>query len=93
MKSIKELANNGKVYVYLANEAVGRRFLRQAEREGLAFGNGVKPTNRHYSDIMAINPDGTIGYVSATGRMAFGANAVAKIDFRRYVKGYDDYEI
>lgn len=91
MKSIKKLASNGKVYVYLANETVGKRFLQQAEQEGLTFSDGAKPTGKHYSDIMAVNPDGTISYVSAYGRMAFGANAATKIDYQRFSEGYDDY--
>lgn len=91
MKSIKKLASNGKVYVYLANEAVCKRFLQQAEQEGLTFGDGEKPTGKHYSDIMAVNPDGTISYVGTNGRMAFGANAVTKINYQRFSEGYDDY--
>ena len=91
MKSIKELANNGKVYIYLANEPIAKSFFRQAEQEGLAFSDGVKPTNRHYSDIMAVHTDGTISYVTAIGRMAFGTNAVTRIDFQRYTEGYDAY--
>ncbi len=90
MKSIRKLASNGKVYIYLGNETIGRRFFRQAEQEGLIFSDGAKPTNRHYSDIMAVNPDGTISYVTAIGRMAFGTNAVTKIDFRRYAEGDED---
>lgn len=91
MKSIKKLASNGKVYVHLANETVGKKFLQQAEREGLTFSDGSKPTSRHYSDIMAVNPDGTISYVGAYGRMAFGANVTTKINYQRFSEGYDDY--
>lgn len=91
MKTIKELAKNGKVYVYLSDETVGKRFFQQAEQEGLTFSDGSKPTSKHYSDIMAVNPDGTINYVSAYGRIAFGANATTKIDYQRFFEGYDDY--
>ena len=91
MKTIKELAKNGKIYVYLATEEIGKRFYRQAEEEGFAFGDGAKPTSRHYSDIMAVTPDGTISYVGTYGRMAFGANAATKIDYQRFSEGYDDY--
>lgn len=93
MRKIKELANNEKIYVYLATEEIGKRFFRQAEDEGFTFGDGAKPTSRHYSDIMAVNPDGTINYVGSYGRMAFGANAVNKIDYQRFSDGYDDYMI
>ena len=91
MKSIKKLASNGKLYVYLANETVGKRFFQQTEQEGLVFGDGAKPTSKHYSDIVAVNPDGTISYVTASGRMAFDTNAVTKIDYQRFSEGYDDY--
>ena len=76
MKTIKELASMGeRVYVYLKDEENARRFLRQAESEGFTFGDGVKPTDRHWSDLYAIHPDGTLNYVGSVGRIEFGSRA------------------
>lgn len=92
-KTIRELADlNGRVYVYLADEAIGRQFLEQAEQEGFTFGDGVKPTQRHWSDLIAVNHDGTINYVGTNGRIAWsggaktvGDEALIRVDYRRYL--------
>ena len=56
MKTIKELANmSERVYVHLNDEETAMRFLRQAESEGFTFGDGVSPTDRHWSDLYAIH--------------------------------------
>lgn len=91
-KTIRELAEmKGRVYVRLADETVGKLFLEQAEREGFTFGDGVKPTERNWSEIMAVNHDGTINYVGANGRIAWGSGAktlgkeeLIRVDYREY---------
>ena len=56
MKTIKELASTGeRVYVYLKDEETAMSFLHQAESEGFTFGDGVNPTDRHWSDLYAIH--------------------------------------
>ena len=45
---------NGKVYVYLANDEIGNKFMQQAESEGFTFDDGVKPTGRCYAEIITI---------------------------------------
>lgn len=93
-KTIRELADlNGRVYVFLADEATGRQFLEQAEQEGFTFGDGVKPTQRHWSDLMAVNHDGTINYVGTNGRIAWssgaktvGGETLIRVDYRRYLE-------
>ncbi len=93
-KTIKNLVKNSdnKVYVYLANGDIGSRFLRQAESEGFTFGDGAKPTSRHYARVMAVNGDMTINYVGAVGMMAFGSGTktvggknFVKIDYEKYL--------
>ena len=84
MKTIKELASMGeRVYVYLKDEETVQRFLHDAETEGFTFGDGVKPTDRHWSDLYAIHPDGTLNYVGAIGRIEYGlgADSVVRIDY------------
>ena len=84
MKTIKELSSTGeRMYVHLNDEETAMRFLRQAESEGFTFGDGVKPTDRHWSDLYAIHPDGTLNYVGAIGRIEYGlgADSVVRIDY------------
>lgn len=99
MRTIKELSNlKGRVYVYLPNATVGTVFLQQAEAEGFTYCDGVKPTEREYEKVMAINHDGTLNFVGTNGRIAFGAGASAvgtepliRIDYEKYVTGAKDY--
>lgn len=89
MKTIKELASMGeRVYIYLKDEETARRFLRDAEAEGFTFGDGVRPTERHWSDLYAIHPDGTLNYVGAIGRIEYGsgADSVARIDYSQVLQ-------
>ena len=84
MKTIKELANTGeRVYVHLNDEETAMRFLRQAESEGFTFDDGAKPTDRHWSDLYAIHPDGTLNYVTTNGRIdyASGAGNFFKVEY------------
>ena len=99
MRTISNLSKlNGRVYIYLANAEVGIRFLQQAEAEGFTYGDGVRPTERSYSEIMAINHDKTINYVGTNGRIAFGSIAqtvglaqLIRIDYEKYLSGADDF--
>ena len=89
MKTIKELTTMGKrVYVYLKDEETARRFLRDAETEGFTFGDGVKPTERQWSDLYAIHPDGTLNYVGAIGHIEYGsgADSVIRVDYRNLIE-------
>ncbi len=84
MKTIKELAGMGeRVYVHLKDQETAERFLRQAESEGFTFGDGKKPTNRHWSDLYAIHPDGTLNYVGSVGRIEYasGADSCVRIEY------------
>lgn len=99
MRTIKELSNlEGRVYVYLANQTVGVQFLQQAETEGFTYCDGRKPTEREYEAIMAVNQDGTLNYVGANGRIAFGSGAeriggirLIRVDYAKYISGAEDY--
>ena len=98
-RTITELSKkNGRVYVYLANVAIGEKFLQQAEDEGFTFADGAKPTERCYAEIMAVNRDITINFVGMNGRIAFGSGAetvngqkLLRVDFEKYANGESDY--
>ena len=89
MKTIKELASMGeRVYVYLKDEETARGFLCDAEAEGFTFGDGVHPTERHWSDLYVIHPDGTLNFVGTIGRIEYGsgADSCIRIEFKRIIK-------
>ena len=96
IKNISEM--EGRAYVYLANDEIGNKFMQMAEDEGFTFGDGVKPTERQYAEVMAVNHNATINYVGANGRMAFGSGAktigdevLIRIDFEKYIDGNSDF--
>ena len=72
-----------RVYVHLKDEETAMRFLRQAESEGFTFGDGVSPTDRHWSDLYAIHPEGTLNYVGTVGRIEYASDAdsVVRIEY------------
>lgn len=89
MKKIKELASMGeRVYVYLKDEGTAQRFLGDAEAESFTFGDGVNPTDRHWSDLYAIHSDGTLNYIGAIGHIEYrsGADNVVRVDYEEIIK-------
>ena len=97
-RTIRSLAKQGRrVYVFTESEGLCREFLAIAEHEGFIFSDGVKPTEKHSSDVFAINSDNTISYVGIIGRMSIGSNLketggieIMKVDYKRYISG-DEY--
>ena len=98
-RTIRNLTGQGKkVYVFIGSEKVCREFLTLAGNEGFTFGDGVKPTEKHSSDVFAVNDNGTISYVGIVGRTAIGSKVketggkeIVKVDFDKYISGDDDY--
>lgn len=96
MRTIKELVKNEtKVYIHLRNSATEYRFMSDAEREGITYGDGVKPTERPVDDIMALHNDGTICFLGWAGRMAYhySKGTVKRIDYEKYINGETEYLI
>lgn len=96
MRTIRELTNGEKkVYIYLRNKATEYRFISDAEREGITFGDSVKLTERKPDDIMVLYEDGTICFLGWAGRMAYHYNkdTLKRIDYEKYVEGSNDYLI
>jgi len=94
MRTIKKLLQYGKkVYIVLPTKAMQYRFMSDAEREGITFGDGVKATDRMVSDIIALLPDGHICFVGWVGRMCFkqGGDSVLRVDYERYINGENSY--
>lgn len=72
MKTIKGLVKTKeKMYVYLESKELAEKFLIQAEAEGFTFGDGVKPTERHTSNLFTVYGDMTISYVGTVGHIYY----------------------
>ena len=92
--TIKQLSQmDGRVYVFFRTDDLCQDFLSQAEQEGFTFQDGAKPTDRHTSDIIAVNNDYTINYVGFVGHVAYGSNVkrigkdnLIRIDYEEYIK-------
>ena len=100
-RTIKNISGmDGRAYVYLSNDEIGNKFMQMAEDEGFTFGDGVKPTERQYAEVMAVNHNSTINYVGVNGRMAFGSGVktigdevLIRVDFEKYLNGDESYLI
>lgn len=85
-------SSKGRLYIYLDNEDIARRFLSDAECEGFTFCDGAKPTAREPDCIFAVNRDLTINYVGFVGHIAFGCakriedKLLVKIDYREFLE-------
>ena len=96
MRTIKELiTSEKKVYILLKTKAIQYRFMSDAEREGITYGDMAKATERHVDDIMALRPDGTICFLGWAGRMCYHhkKDNVLRIDYEKYIDGANDYVI
>lgn len=64
MRTIKELiSNKKKVYILLKSKAIQFRFMSDVEREGITYGDKIKPTEHPVDDILALKPDRTICFL------------------------------
>lgn len=90
IEKLRNEKNYDKVYVYLSNESICKKFLEQAESEGYMFGT-IKPTENHTSDIIAIEDGKKLAYVSSIGRMAYQSGKVDRIDYEKYIHGEEHY--
>ena len=96
MRTIRELINKEKkVYIVLRTKAMQYRFMSDADREGITFGDGVKATERIAGDIMALLPDGHICFVGWVGRLCFkqGGDSVVRVDYEKFIDGKDIYTL
>ena len=96
MRTIKELiSNEKKVYILLKNKETQAQFMRDSEKEGVIYGDGIKSTERMIDDIMSLLPDGTICFLGFVGRLCYNLDKdnVIRIDYQKYVDGANDYII
>lgn len=88
----------GKIFVYLADEKICKKFAEDAEKEGFTIG-GKKPTERGVDEIMSLHED-TIAFVGGVGRMEYMANGGSnadgnfhRVDYAKYKNEETDYII
>ncbi len=94
MRTIRNLINQEKkVYIILHNKEMQYRFMSDAAREGITFGDGVKTTERDVDDIMVLQSDGTVCFLGWAGRMNYhyNKNKAICIDYEKYIEGASDY--
>jgi len=96
MKSVSELSKfEGRVYVYLSSPEICNRFFEEAETEGFSFSDGVKPSQKHTANLIAVNQNKTLNYVGTNGRIAYGSGVkkigndeLLRVDYAKYI--FDD---
>ena len=97
MRTIKELiTTDKKVYILLKTKAIQYRFMSDAEREGITYGDKATVTERPVDDIMALRPDGTICFLGWAGRVCFHyatQNNIVRVDYEKYINGDVNYMI
>lgn len=89
MRTIRQFINQAnKVYFFMKDKDTCLRFYKDAEAEGITFGN-EKPTQKETTDIVALLPNGEICYVGWAGRMCYHncKNGVIRIDYEKYTNG------
>ena len=94
---IKE-ANDARIYIYCRTEGISQRFLEDAECQGITFGDGMIPTERHATDVYRLYEEHTISYVGYSGHLQFNISSAPKerlfrVDYEKYLHGEPDYLI
>ena len=97
MRTIRNLIQKEKkVYVLLKDKATQYRFMSDAEREGITYGDNVRVTDRPVDEVMALKADETICFLGWAGRICYHyarQNDIIRIDYEKYINGDDDYFI
>ena len=75
------------VYIRLRDRATRYRFMSDAEREGITYTDGKKPTEQEAEEIMALHPDGTISFLGWAGRILYHniKDTAPRVDYGEYI--------
>lgn len=97
MRTIENLREtiSGRIYIYLDNEKIGKRFMQDAKAEGYRFGK-IKPTENGWSNIIALESKKQLSYVGFVGHACFQCNggdggSLTRIDYEKYVNGDENF--
>lgn len=94
MRKIRNLINTEKrVYIVLRTKAIQYRFMSDAEREEITYGDGVLPTGKMVDEVMSLHADGTICSLGWAGRMLdhCAKEQRIRVDYEKYIDGAADY--
>ena len=89
---------SGRVYVFVPNSKVERKFLSDAEKEGFLFESGDKPTAELGNSLYQLMRDRTLRHVTFVGAVTFGGSDMETqenrhyIDYEKYINGEKDYD-
>ena len=90
---IKLTKGRPRVYIILKTPQAKSKFLKQATTEGFILGNKL-PKNCKCNDIMIIHSDYTLNYcVGAIAHMCLHQSESTRVDFEKYISGFNDYLI
>lgn len=94
LRSVSALCsiNADHIYVYFKDKETFDRFCKTSMSENLRCGK----QELNYTDIIALQHDGTAVYCNSVSRIAFGAgdgitDNIVRIDFQRYINGKEDF--
>ena len=97
MRTINNLIRTEKkVYIFLKDKATRYRFMSDADREGITYGDNVKATDRPVDDVTALQSDRTICFLGWAGRVCYHyahQNNIIRVDYEKYINGDVDYII
>lgn len=72
MRKIKDLTQGKeKVYIILKTEEIQKKFMSDAEKEGITFSDGESLKERKCEDVMVLYDNGTLRYLGWAGRILF----------------------
>lgn len=71
MRTIESILNGKeKILVHVTDKESAESFLRQAEKEGFAFDDGVLPTKRPFGDLYAVMNNKTLCFLGTVGHIS-----------------------
>lgn len=84
------------ICVYCRSTAIAKRFLKDAEKEGFMFSDGMAPSSKETDNLYAIHDDFTICYTGIAAHMMFGHRDVGNVlwvDYGKYVSGEKNWQV
>ena len=102
MRTITNLYNEGDtVFIRFGNEAIGKRFLQDAESEGFLIKGKKPPTKGSPNEVYLLDEDFGIHPISGFVMYMFynsgvemnDGKSVVRINYGKYINGDDDYII
>lgn len=79
------------IYILLPSKEIAEQFVKDAEAEGITFGDGVLPSQRSAGDVYRLYQNGTIAFVGYVGRVRLANDpAIHRINYEAYIRGVED---